>query len=307
MLNELWKGISGKLAERFMALAIPAVLFWTTGLAAYAWSDGGPADLRHAAHRALAQPAAVQFILVTASLAVVTASAFAVAQMGTPALRLLAGQWPPILRPLREHRLSWHRARAEGWEEQWQRLHEKVENGTADAGELERSLELDQRLRGYPTDRARTLPTGVGNLLRATELRLVNRYGLDVVRCWAALWMVLPDNARTELAAARASLDSAVRSLLWAVLTLCWLPLAWPVALLSGLVTTTFLFVVLPNRAALYTDVLEAVVHVHRGKLYEALRWPLPGTPAAEPASGAALTAYLWRGLESDQLQFRPS
>jgi hypothetical protein len=51
----------------------------------------------------------------------------------------------------------------------------------------------------------------------------------------------------------------------------------------------------------------QALVHVHRGKLYEALRWPLPDTPAAEPASGAALTAYLWRGLESDQPQFRPS
>ena len=52
--------------------------------------------------------------------------------------------------------------------------------------------------------------------------------------------------------------------------------------------------------AMVYGDVIEAAFDLHRWKLYEALRWPTPTTPADERATGAKLTQYIWRGSDDD-------
>ncbi|MGW2587042.1 hypothetical protein ACWCYZ_38140 [Streptomyces virginiae] len=305
MLTEWWKGIGGKLAERFLALATPAVLFWLAGLGSYAWANRGTKDLQRAARWLDARPPTLQLVVIVATLMAITATAILVDQLSNPVLRLLEGYWPRLAKPLRRPFVWWHRKRASDGEVEWQRLQEAIEAGTASPWQVERALHLERRLREYPSDPARLLPTKLGNILRAAELRSVMHYGLDVVHCWGPLWMSLPDHARGELTVARASLDSGVRSLIWALLILCWTPLAWLAAPLALAIATAVWLAILPARARVYATVLEAVVQVHRGKLYDALRWPLPFRPADERAAGAEVTEYLWRGSTDRRPRFR--
>lgn len=56
--------------------------------------------------------------------------------------------------------------------------------------------------------------------------------------------------------------------------------------------------------AEVYGDLVEAAFDVHRGALYDALRWPRPAGPDREPAVGAQLIGYLRRGTAPPQLEF---
>jgi len=44
-----------------------------------------------------------------------------------------------------------------------------------------------------PAESDRHMPTKLGNILRAAELRSKDKYGLDAVICWPRLWLLLPD------------------------------------------------------------------------------------------------------------------
>ncbi|WP_381801666.1 hypothetical protein [Streptomyces niveus] len=61
-----------------------------------------------------------------------------------------------------------------------------------------------------------------------------------------------------------------------------------------------------PDRAETYADLLEATIDVHRGLLYQALRWPTPTDPDDERRQGRKLTMYLARGLSGNSPTFIP-
>jgi hypothetical protein len=57
--------------------------------------------------------------------------------------------------------------------------------------------------------------------------------------------------------------------------------------------------------ARIYGQLLESRFDLYRSKLYQELRWLLPKNSAEERQQGKQLTAYLWRGSESDNPEFR--
>jgi hypothetical protein len=63
---------------------------------------------------------------------------------------------------------------------------------------------------------------------------------------------------------------------------------------------------VLPGRAQLFGDLIEAAYDLHRTALYHRLRWPLPADPEQEHSHGQQLTAYLWRGSHAPAPTFTP-
>jgi hypothetical protein len=71
------------------------------------------------------------------------------------------------------------------------------------------------------------MPTRLGDILRAAEARPTNKYGLDTIVCWYALWLLLPAETETELVQARAALDKAAGTWLWGALFLVWTPWTW--------------------------------------------------------------------------------
>jgi hypothetical protein len=302
VLTDVLSGLGQRLAERWAAASLPASVFWAGALAAFLAGHGGPAAWRTLESWVQQRPAITQLALIAGALLLVATSAALAQRLVTPLLRLLEGyHWPGRL----GHRLVARSVRRgdramAGWRE----LAPWIERGGATAEQQQQFVALDRRRRCVPADPARHMPTRLGNLLRAAEARPRDKYGLDPVVCWPRLWLLLPDTTRRELAAARAGLDLGMSVWLWSMLSVgfaVWTP--W--ALLAGGVTTGA-YLWLLAAAQRYGELLEAAFDLYRSSLYRSLRWPLPTNPAEEPAAGAALTRYLWRGSRERCPAFAP-
>jgi hypothetical protein len=310
---KFWEGLGNGLADKFLSrLFTPALLFWAAGAAAWLFSNLGPGGAGRgltlvgeaaAALERLSGP--LQLAVLVGAAFLLVASALAAEQLTLPLLRILEGYyWPPWLANRLRVRHAERRTRLRA---RWGEL--VKEAGLAELAP-ETAIELadvEQDLRRVPSAAQLAMPTRLGNVLRAAEERPCTRYGLDVAACWPMLWLLLDKDTRDEVANARSALNGSVTLLLWAVLSLVWTPLAWWVAPLAVLVTIAVYYVPVLSSAQTYGDLMASVFDLRRTSLYEALRWPLPGSPATEPEDGRALTAYLWRGLAPAGARFGPN
>ena len=291
MIESITAGLGGRVAERWAALLLsPAVAFWALGAGAWVWAwpdSAGDTIDRLATLSPLAQGA-----IGVGALLVVAASGFVVEQSASMVLRVLQGYWPGWLRaPL----ASRHRKRLEADDDLWQKLYAQWESGAATEAEAAELLTVERRLAQLPGRAEQIMPTQLGNVLRAAESRPHDWYGLDAVRCWPRLWLVLPDPVKAELSAARAQLDAAATWWSWGALTAVWTVFT-PWALLVAAVGCGLAYPVLVGAAARFGELVDATFDLHRGLLYDALGWERPDNPEAERARGEALTQALWRG-----------
>ena len=299
-MGKFWEAVGGKLADRWIAVVSPAVVFWFGGALMWALGHGGERAVTAIADELGRSPTVVAAALLLVALLGVAVSGMIVARLSEPVLRVLEGYWPSWLSWLRRLLVSRIQARAAADEQEWQRLaHDALERpGSCTSEHLATFARLDSRRRRRPAAPNLYLPTRIGNILRAAEMRPGQRYGLDAVAVWPRLWLVLPDVTRQELVAARTSLDQSVSAVVWCV-AFCafsgWSLLALPVGLIGAILVVT---VWLPPRAEVFADLLESTFDLHRTALYRQLRWPLPLNPSQEPSEGRRLTRYLWRGSD---------
>ena len=307
MLTTFWEGVGSELAKRWLAYVLePALAFYGIGLMAWAAHTPDPWQRVDALWSGLKTPAQVA-VLVAALLGLVASSAV-VRWLQLPALRLLEGYWPRQLAAVRRWRVGRVRARLDKKKARWQRLRAQVREYGLDAlRDAERLdyIALDHEIvLGYPPEDNQLMPTALGNRLRAAEDAPRHRYGLDTVVVWPHLWLLLPKEVQEALGEAREPLDGAVRLMMWGTLSLVWVVWAWWVvipALILILVATRRAI----DAAEIYGDLLRAAFDLHRLKLYEALRWPLPeSSGAAERASGERLTMFLHRGLTESPVAY---
>ena len=307
MLTAFWETVGGKLTDRWAAVSVPALVFWLGGLAAWAYHRGGLHTLSTQTRWLDRQTPAVQLAVILTVLLAVAASAILVSRLATPTLRLLEGYWPSWTGPLRRRLADWLANRAAAEASAWQHAYTAVQPpATPTVDQLATYSRLERRRRRRPAAAGYFLPTPIGNILRAAERRPVAKYGLDTVALWPRLWLGLPDATRQELLAARGSLDNTVTAAIWGLLFCVFTPfttLAIPIGLA---VTTVAVTVVLPGRAQVFGDLIEAAYDLHRSALYRLLRWPLPANPGQEHQQGQQLTAYLWRGSDDIAPTFTP-
>lgn len=309
MLTKFWEVLGEKLAERWFTVVGPAAVFW--GAALGLWLADDKAHLTRLRQLFAGEPTGVQAVRLAGFLAVVLLSSLAVRSLTLPVLRLVEGFWPdwPGVRAVRRRLVERRWIKLEAASAEWRQLADTRSDwgqprqaGATDsavwaerARRAVRYAELDAMRRLAPTNFGEVRPTPIGNVLAAAETRPNAKYGLDVVLCWPAMWLVLPDDARKALAQARSALDGAVTSMIWGGLGLSLTalnPLAAPVAL--GVVLIGHSGV---RRAAEgYGALLEATFDVHRGKLYSALRIEPPADPQSEPDRGRLLSTHLLRG-----------
>lgn len=320
-----------------------ALLWWYTHPAEIA-SGGWVAALAASAAALGALPVLVQGALVVGVLILVAASAVVAERLTLPALRLLEGYWtrPEWLHQLLVAYRRWRYRRVRGRalplqrRQQRRRLSPPTPAADAELMLLRNKLELQrttaererlQRLeRSAPltaTERARLgrdvawlqttppddgfgMPTRFGDILRAAEYRPGNSYGLDAVTCWNALWRLLPAEARTDLTAARAGLDAAVRGWLWGALFLVWTPVTpWAAVVGLGVPLLSYRFGIVP-RAIAFGELIVTSYDLHRMELYDALHLPRPTTPADERATaGPHVTSALSGTLVAPGLAYR--
>ena len=248
------------------------------------------------------QPQLVQVGLLIVGLIVIVMSAAAAQKIDQPMLRFLEGYWPRWMKPLRRKLTQRYVNQWQQQQRQWGALYGKGEAALS-AEELNEYAQFDWQLMHSPSQPNQFMPTRLGNLLRASEYRSKERYGLDAAVCWPRLWLLLPDSTRKELQEARAALNTAVRIGFWSLLFLVWTPLAWwaPLLALSG---ARFSYLMALSVAVVYVDLLEATFDVHRHLLYQSLRRNPPVNPAKETQEGEALNQYLWRGPDPNRPDF---
>ena len=304
MLDKFWEAAGEKLANRWASISVPAVVFWLGGLLCWISGSGGTGDLRKVADWAGKQSAPVQIVVLVTALLGVAASGVIVQRLATVGLRLVEGYWPPFVSRFTKWRTAAVAAKAGRLESRYQELAGPVhEAKSVTPAERAEYAAIDQQLRRFP-DNGDYLPTKTGNIMRAGERRPAEKYGLDAVVVWPRLWLLLPDSTRGELAQARSALDSAVAALIWGVLFFGFTALTWWAAFVAIAVVLTIYLYWIPDRAAVFADLLESAFDIHRGLLYRSLRWPLPGNPRDERVSGRRITLYLMRGTDEDSPTF---
>jgi hypothetical protein len=294
----MWSGLGGKAAERWAALLTsPALLFWIGGVLAYAWSHGGLFGTG-AGWSALATlwtqtfgatTAVSETLLALCALLLVAGSARLTDLVTPTVLRLLEGYWGP----LRNVALSLRGKAIDRKVGRWQDLARRRAELTS--GERQRYQRLNAWRAGVPADPRDRMPTRLGNLLKAAESRPRHRYGLDAVVCWPRLWLVMPETARTEVTAARASLDEGARLWLWSLLFCVWAVFTWW-ALAFALVGMIIGYRTVLAGAAVYGRLVLSCHDLYRKDLYTALGRELPADAREEIRAGQRLTAFLERG-----------
>lgn len=297
-------GLVGKVAERWIdAVLTSALLFWTGGAVVWAAHAGGRSAWSQALRQFDQASPGGQLLVVVGGLVAVTASGSIVRWLAAPVVPWLEGYWPAQLAQPRRWLIRWHAHRLDRARDRWGNLASRLDSVSAE--EYHEYVQLDGRLRRLPANHHRLMPTRLGNVLRSTETRLWDKYGLDAVKCWPQMWLVAPEEARQQLAAARQTLDTGAVALVWAILFLAWTPWAWWAPAVTLAVAVGAYRRILTN-ASVYADLVEATFDVHRTALYAALRWPAPANPAEERPLGRSLTEALWRGADAPTPQYRP-
>jgi hypothetical protein len=305
VLGRFWESLGSKLGEKWLGVALPALLFWSVGAVAYSHAHG-TSWIADRSTWLRGQPVVLQVFALAGGLIAVGASGRLVERISFPVLRGLQGYWWPWLDPLRRRLTDRRTGRLRSLERRYDDLAPLIENGTADADQEREYQRLDAELRRNPPRAAQHMPTRLGMCLRAAESEARDKYGLDVVKCWPHLWSVIPEQSRNDLTAAHTGLRRSVECVVWTALALAWA--CWMPWLLLAIVPLTWIvhrFWVISNALA-YGDLFRASVDLHRRALYTALSWPPPPTPAAERKSGEELTEYLWRGSDRGDVRFDP-
>jgi hypothetical protein len=303
MSAAFWDGIGAKLAERWASIAVPALVFWLGGVLAWMTGNGGVHALDAPARRLGSWSTPAQVAALLAALIFVGASGVVVGRLTAPFLTLMEGYWPGLLAPLRQHLVDNVADRRRRVDKQHEKLAPLVDAGDATPEQQAEYAQVISQLHRWP-DSSPLLPTRLGNTLLAAETHPADKYGLDAVRLWPHLWLVMPDITRAAVGTARESLDRAVSACIWGLLFIGFAPLSlWAIpAGLGVAVASAWLWA--PARAAVFADLVEAAFDLHRLELYRQLRWPLPTNPADEREAGAQLTEYLVRGLSKPSPTF---
>lgn len=343
MLAAFWSGLGGELAKQWAARVLtPAFAFWAGGLAAVWWHDHSDAVGKSGWTRELARtarpiellPGVVQGLLVVGALLLVAVSGLAAERLTLPLLRVLEGYWPPFLR---RRSVSGRRKKRSEQSERFQELAglERRRNLTIpeylefrslsaspgkdpdrlEAMSLKRARGLTPKdvatlsqlrtaLRYTPNDDALAMPTRLGDILRATERRPYDKYGLDGVVCWPALWLVMPTEAQTEIAQARGRVDSALRMWLWGALFIVWTPWTlWAIPIALAVPVLAYYGGIL-GAAKLFGDLVGTGYDLYRMQLYDSLHLPRPASPAEEHWRGHQVTDLLWGGLDDPSVRY---
>ncbi|MGE5765028.1 MAG: hypothetical protein ACM3ZF_14475 [Mycobacterium leprae] len=306
--------MSGKLADQWIArLLTPGLVFWATGLLAWSWSvrpahargHGFLLDLGHAIQHRMdvfsRMPGAQQLAWLVAGLVAIAGSTVLIERLTSPFLRWLEGYWPN-----NQPRWLWNRFtqlarwRRRRMRQEWGRLRQQTNNTPHDRT---REGVLAGRLHSMPPEEY-FMPSLLGNVLRASELRTGRRYGIDPVIAWPRLWPLLPEPAREDITGSRSRLDTAGRAVLWALAATVWSAFVWWIGPVTVLLAYLIYRASALPAARIYADLVEAAFDVHRPSLYKALRLPPPEAPSDEPAAGQVLTKYLWGGDATSMKRF---
>lgn len=234
VLTELGKQLAGRWAA---LLLLPGAFYVCAGTVAVLLGHShalDPGALTAWLDQVAVAPASGRFGTVLIAAAAFTAVAAAAGLAASATAQAVEWVWwssgeEPVLR-----RLAARRAR------RWERAEQEVEaalraftaSGAAPREAARLRVAILRRDAICPEPAAR--PTWIGDRLYAVDQRVHDSYHLDLTAAWPRLWLMIPDGARAELAAARAGCAAAARLAAWGLLYLPLAVLWWPAAVLAA-------------------------------------------------------------------------
>ncbi|MGV1010218.1 MAG: hypothetical protein ACOYBY_16700 [Dermatophilaceae bacterium] len=294
--------LASKAASKITTIGVAgAGAFGAVGLLAWSYGHGGISGVPVRVSDWLdAGTTSARLVILAGALLAVLLAGFLSETFVLPVLRLLEGYWAAWLEPLRSRLVRRTQRKAKRDAERLAELAEQRQDGDSD----EALLVVLKRIAQRPSRTELLLPTRLGNLLRAHETRPADLYGLDPVRLWTRLWLLLPSQAQGEVSAARGRLDAAVVAWMWAVASSVWVIWAWWVLPAAVLVAWVLHRGLLVPRADTYGDMVAAAFDLYRTLLYEATRWPLPESPSSEIECGQALSRLMAYGYAETSARY---
>lgn len=250
-----------------------------------------------------------QTLLLVGVLIAIAALAYLVQNFQYSIVRLFEGYgWRfPLSARMRQARVDYHTARAKALDLQMQQALAAQEEDTL----RERAFEL---LTYYPPSFHLDLfmPTSIGNILRASEVYALDRYGLDSVIIWSRLRSVLKTEALAPLDDKRMTLDALLLlTFLAALFALFWCTVLaifttrWGLFLLCalGLPLAWICYQNAVQSAIAYGEQIKATFDVYRGDLLKALGKETPAALPQEKTVWNTLTRF-WYYNETDASEF---
>ncbi|MGH3696720.1 MAG: hypothetical protein ACRDRX_22520 [Pseudonocardiaceae bacterium] len=119
-------------------------------------------------------------------------------------------------------------------------------------------------------------PTWIGDRFHALAVRVRRAYALDIHAVWPSLWLLLPDQPRAEITAARDAHTAAGRLGGWAVLYLLLGTVSWP-ALLAAAIRAAIAWYRARRTAQTLAELIEAAVDCHARDLATRLGFDCEG------------------------------
>lgn len=304
MFSAFWETmLGGQSKEWNLNIFLPPLLFWGGGLFVWFESKGWSLNvLWDKLQYLLKLDATVIGVSLFLFISLLLVSNRLVVWFQFPLIRLIEGyNWPFPLSFLKTYLVKRLKLKLE--------LQEEVRNVLADkydkleSSNKEKFNELEAELEQYPL--SLLLPTKFGNILRAAEEYPSVRYGLETIRVWPILWLLIPEKTRDELIGSNKVLYDRVALFFWFLIFSIWTLIAfiewdslilWP--LIISIIGVLFVYYMgLIPAVSNFGDLLKASFDLHRFAIYEALHLPLPSNPNNEDQDGENLSQYLKRGM----------
>lgn len=170
--------------------------------------------------------------------------------------------------------------------------------------------QLSEKVRRYPEDDKRIMPTRLGNALKRLEEYGPNRYGIDSISFWYELYVVAPSRLSKAMEAAQANVDFFVCLLYGNVGVSISIIIALSVhhyhtlTLVIALLVLLLLIPVWYGLAVLATDdwasATRALINLGRKPLAEAMRLNLPANIEDESKAWKVISKFVREPLGSD-------
>lgn len=284
-VNGFLAEVAKRLAERWaVLLALPGLLYLATATVAYTLGWGHALDAARMNEQISLWAKDPNLRSVGGTVLIIVAvlvGSVAVGLVSVMLGRIVSFVWTmPGERPPARWVAGWRRKRS-------QQAKGEADQSLATPDQIRAAITRADRICLVEADR----PTWVGDRLRACRLRVERVYGLDLDAIWPRLWLVIPDSARAEIAAARDAYSASARLMAWGVLylllTIWWWP-ATPVALAIG----TTAQVKARETTGVLADLLESAVDLYVRELATQLGHPDSGGPFTAD-EGRALTTQM--------------